>query len=73
MVASEIYSRYDLAVLVKSQLGITSGEIIPCSIKDFEFLDNRPLDTGLINTKITKKTGYRFKSVTESIEELRCL
>ncbi len=71
MAASEIYSRYDLAVLVKSQLGITSGEIIPCSIKDFKFLDNRPLDTGLINTKITKETGYKFKSVPESIEELR--
>lgn len=73
IVASEIYSRYDLALLVKSQLGISFGEIIPCSIRDFNFLDNRPLDTGLINTKITKEIGYKFKNISESLEELKAL
>ncbi len=71
IVASEIYSRYDLAVLVKLKLGINSGEIIPCSIKEFNFLDNRPLNTGLRNDKIVKATGYKFKSILECIERLR--
>jgi dTDP-4-dehydrorhamnose reductase len=69
--ASGIYSRFELSKLIKSRLEICSGMIIPCSIKDFKFADNRPLDMGLNNAKIMKETGYRFIPVEKALKKLK--
>jgi dTDP-4-dehydrorhamnose reductase len=68
--SSEYFSRYRIAKMIKSQLRIKSGKIIPCSIKNFNFLDSRPLNTSLNVEKIIQATGFKFTPIRESISLL---
>jgi len=66
----EVFSRYDLANLLKKRLNIKKGKIIPCSIKDFDFLDSRALNTSLNVNKFLKDTKFKFSSLDDCIDTL---
>lgn len=66
----ECFSRYEIANMIKSQLKIESGKIIPSRIADFDFLDSRPLNTSLNVEKIIQATKFRFTTMRESINLL---
>ena len=67
----EAFSRFQLATMLKSHLGIKSGEIVSRSIRDFNFLDSRPLNTSLNPGKFIKATDFRFSSMRACIEKLK--
>lgn len=67
------YSRLELATKLKGQLGIKKGNIVSCLLKDFKFLDNRPMDISLNVNKFIKRTDFKFTSMEECIERLRSL
>lgn len=69
--STETFSRFQLARMVKSQLGIRTGKIIPCSIRDFDFLDPRPLNTSLNPNKFIKATNFKFTSIQECLNTLK--
>lgn len=69
LASPEYFSRYELAVMLKSELQIKSGNVIPCSITDFKFLDNRPLNTSLNSEKLIKE-GASFTKIEECIKQL---
>jgi len=71
VVSPESFSRFELASMVKSQLNISSGKIIPCSIKDFNFFDNRPLNTSLKCEKFINATNMKFTLMQDSLEILQ--
>ena len=67
----ESFSRFELVSMLKSQLKIESGKIIPCSIRDFkQFLDLRPFDTSLNVQKIIKDTNFEFTKTETCINKL---
>tara|TARA_Y100000310_G_scaffold31490_1_gene29867 strand:- start:480 stop:1340 length:861 start_codon:yes stop_codon:yes gene_type:complete len=70
VVGPEYFSRFDLAKKIKSQLNIESGKIVPCSIKDFDFIDNRPFNTSLNPEKIIRDTGFEFTKMVDCIKNL---
>ena len=53
----------------------TEARVVECSIRDFTFLDNRPLNVSMNPKKIAGATGIAFKSVASSCDELasQCL
>jgi dTDP-4-dehydrorhamnose reductase len=71
MASPESFSRFELATMLKSQLNIKSGKIVPCSINDFNFLDSRSLDTSLNCKKIIKATGFKFSKMEGCISILK--
>lgn len=73
LASPEYFSRYRLSLLLKSELNIKSGEIIPCSIKDFNFLDSRPLNTTLNVGKFVNVTGFKFTKMQTCIKTLERL
>lgn len=68
---AEGLSRFELATLLKDRLEIRTGTIVRCLLRDLTFGDARPADTTLDSSRFTQATGYRFVSVTESIQRLR--
>lgn len=70
LASPEHFSRYELSTLLKSSLKLDSGEIIPCSIRDFNFLDSRPLDTSMNIEKFITETDFKFKKMKDCISEL---
>ncbi|MBN2052414.1 sugar nucleotide-binding protein [Candidatus Woesearchaeota archaeon] len=64
-------SRYELAKAIKETLGITTGKIMPCSLNDFKFQDNRPLDTSMSNRKFKELTNFSFTSIKEAITMIK--
>jgi len=71
LVTPETHSRYELASIIKSELDIKSGVILPCSIKDFKFADNRPLNMSLDSGKIISETGFNFPSLKSHLKKLK--
>ncbi len=69
--AGEPISRFELGVLVKARLGIKTGHVIPCTLSDFNFEDNRPLDTSMSNKRFIETTGFRFTTLAESLARLK--
>jgi len=67
----EKFSRFRLATMLKSYLGVKSGKIIPCSIRDFNFLDLRSLNTSLNPGKFIKATGFRFSEMEACMDKLK--
>ena len=66
----EVFTRYELANLIKSRLKINSGQIIPCSRKDFNFADNECLDMSMSSKKFRKETGFEFRNMNACLNEL---
>ena len=66
----EFFSRFQLAGLIKEKLSMKTGKILPCSINDFPFIDNRPLNTRLNVDKIIRDTNFQFTSISDCIEKL---
>lgn len=71
MAMPQAFSRYDIAMAVKSQLNITLGRIEPCSLDDFIFLDNRPKNISLNPQKILDLTGFKFPELIDEVNKLR--
>jgi len=69
--SSEPISRFELGTLVKARLGIKAGRLIPCSLTDFKFEDNRPLNTSMSNNRFIQATGFRFTTLEESLAKLK--
>lgn len=67
LASSEAFTRFELATKIKSELAIEQGEIKPCSIKDFDFAEPRPLDTSLRVDKIRNETNLTPKTLSESL------
>lgn len=63
----ESFSRFELANMLKSQLEISSEEIVSCSIKDFNFLDERSLNTSMNTEKFARETGFKFTKMKDCI------
>jgi dTDP-4-dehydrorhamnose reductase len=68
----ESFTRDEIAKMIKSKLNL-DGNIISCSIKDFNFLDKRPLNTSLNVQKVLSKTNFKFHRMDEIIEILKKL
>lgn len=66
----ESFSRFQLTNLIKEKLNIETGKVIPCSIKDFQFADNRPLNTSLNVDKIIRDANFQFTSIEQYIQKL---
>ena len=69
--SQESFSRFGLANMVKEKLNIKTGKIIPCSIRDFNFLDSRPLNTCLNVNKFIQETRFKFSKVEDCINKLK--
>jgi len=69
----ESFSRFELASMLKSQLKIESGKIIPCSIRDFNFLDIRPFNISLNTEKLIKDANFKFSQMKNCISKLEKL
>lgn len=67
----ESFSRYEIGIIVKTELGIRSGKIEPCSLRDFTFTDQRPLNTTLNSEKFMKATGYKFTYLEHNLDLLK--
>lgn len=68
----ESFTRDGIAKMINSKLGL-NGNIISCSIKDFNFLDKRPLNTSLNVQKVLSETNFKFKSMNDILEELKSI
>jgi dTDP-4-dehydrorhamnose reductase len=62
-------SRYELATIVKKELGIKEGGVKPCSIKEFKFEDKRPLNTSMNNKRFKELTGFKFTALKEVLKK----
>jgi len=71
--SGEAISRFELGVLVRARLGIKTGRLVPCSLTEFNFGDNRPLNTSMSNKRFIQATGFRFATLEESLERLNHL
>ncbi len=67
----EYFSRFELANLIKKDLNITTGEVLPCSIRDFDFVDQRALNTSLNPSKFISDTGFKFTSIHDCLNKLK--
>jgi len=67
----ESFSRYELANMLKEQLRVRTGRIIPCSIRDLNLLEVRTLDTSLNVGKLQRDTEFQFTPIRSCIKKLR--
>jgi dTDP-4-dehydrorhamnose reductase len=67
----ESFSRYELALLLKTKLNIKTGEIVKCSIKDIDSPDKLAANISMNSDKIRKDTGYVFSKMSEHINKLK--
>lgn len=63
-------SRFQLATLLKEQLEIKTGQIVPCLLADIPFGDRRPRDTSLSSKRFVQATGLEFTTIDESVARL---
>ena len=47
----------------------TEARVVECSIRDFDFLDERPLDLSMAPKKIIDATGLEFKTINSCCQE----
>ena len=66
----QAWSRVNMLRALLDSLG-TEGRVVECSIRDFEFLDHRPLDLSMSPAKVLKATGLQFKTVQSSCEVIK--
>lgn len=66
---SEPWSRLAMLQTLVEAMG-AKAKIVECSIRDFDFLDNRPLDLSMSPGKMVATTGRTPKSVQACCEEL---
>ncbi len=64
------FSRFELVKIIKKELKIDSGEIIPCSIRDFGFFDPLPSDLSMNNEKIKRCLNMHFPDIYEYLKKL---
>ena len=67
------YSRLELLnmLLSKAEAHLPlSVEVIPCSIRDFDLLEKRPLNVSMNPDKLMRSTGIQINSVEHELEEL---
>lgn len=62
------YSRAQLAEMFYKELRILDVDIRECSVEDFQFKDNRPLNTSMSNIKFRSEACYQFMSMSAAIE-----
>lgn len=67
--STESLSRLEMARTLVDCLE-TETNLVECSIRDFDFLDNRALNLSMNPTKIMAATGLQFKSVRCCCEKL---
>lgn len=61
-----VYSRYELARLIKNQLDLKEGyEVIPSKMAEFKTLERRPMYNTLNSDKICSAIGIRFREISE--------
>jgi dTDP-4-dehydrorhamnose reductase len=60
-------SRYDIAMIVKSNLRGCQAEVVRCSINDFPFAERRPLNTTLNSDKTSEMFGLAYSSLESDI------
>ena len=66
---TEPWSRLGMLRALLSTLG-AEAQVLECSIRDFDFLDHRPLDLSMDPSKIFEATGLQFKTVQACCQEL---
>jgi len=60
-------SKYDFGVYLKEQLGITTGNIKPISVKDFSFAAWRSHNMSMDSSKIQHKLSVEIPTIKQSI------
>lgn len=65
------YSRLELGVICADQLDFDRKQVIPCSIKDFQFAEVRPPRCTLNGGKIVSALKYKMMSLEEGLQKLR--
>ena len=71
LASHEVMSPCDLAKKIKDSIPGCTGMIRPCSIKDFNLSEERPLNTTLNSEKLSALASLRYHSVVESLTEIR--
>ena len=66
---TESCSRLEMLRTLLDCLG-TDAHVVECSIRDFDFLDPRPLDLSMNPRKVMEATGLEFRTIRECCEEL---
>lgn len=64
----QAYSRAQLAEMFYKELRILDVDIRECGVEEFQFKDNRPLNTSMSNIKFRSETGYQFMSMSTVIK-----
>jgi dTDP-4-dehydrorhamnose reductase len=67
------YSRLELVQVLSRKLlarGHTAPLVEPCSIRDFQFAEPRPLDTSLDSSALYRALEYRFRDMETYCEEV---
>lgn len=64
-------NRFELANLLKKELNINSEKIIPCSIREFGFLDPLPSDLSMNNKKLKRDLNINFPTIDKYIQLLK--
>jgi dTDP-4-dehydrorhamnose reductase len=65
-------SRWELLNLLMAEIRryrVIKAHVTPCSIRDFEFAEPRPLDTSMSAVKVHTALGCRFKNMREICRE----
>lgn len=65
----QAYSRLDMLRTLIDNLCV-DVPVIECSIRDFDFLDQRPLNLSMDPRKVLESTGLEFRSVSSCCQEL---
>lgn len=67
----ESFSRYELAIMLKEELKIQDGNIIPCKIDEIKNVDKLPKNISMNPSKIINATGHNFIKMNELINKIK--
>lgn len=67
--APHAYNRVDMIKILSEKLGLRV-DVEECSINDFRFQDNRPLNISLNPSKIIREISLKFKTLCEICQEI---
>ena len=66
----EVYSRYDLTILVAEQLAMKQPNVDAISFLEIDASGKRPLNTTMVNSKIF--ADFKFTTIKQCIEKFKC-
>ncbi|GEM_PF-2681474 len=68
--SSEIWSRYDLALVLAQRMGVSSDHVEKISLVDLQEAFSRPKNTIMKTDKLMRETGYKFTPTIQYIKRI---